>query len=215
LYRYRIQLTSTGEEGEKEMKGKIFTMFALALVVLLMFGANSASATTYTLDVGVTTDKETYNPTDDVTIRVSTSGMVLIQDLDTPIDELLRTSGVYWISCSVVNEEGNVVFRGAQQVINHDDNFHYAGATFVWENPPAGKYTVHGTITAELVPIDYKPTINEGLVSTTGSYDDGTKTAETVSGTASTTFTVVGPPADVPGSDHIPENQGTAHNPNL
>lgn len=205
----------TGEEGEKDMKGKIFAMFALVSVTLLVLGTNSVSATTYTLSVWISTDKETYNPTDDVTIRVSTSGMVLIQDLDTPIDELLRTSGVYWISCSVVNEEGNVVFRGAQQVINHDDNLHYAGATFVWENPPAGEYTVYGTITAELVPIDYTGTTNEGLVSTLPADSDDTKTLETASGTASTTFTVVGPPADVPGSDHIPENQGTTNNPNL
>lgn len=187
----------TGEEGGKDMKGKIFAMFAVFAMVLTGFAVmGSASATTYTLSVWVNTDKERYNPTDDVTITVSTSTAVLITDLDTPIElPLPQSDGTYWITCRIVDENGNSMFRGGAQVICVDSIMPSVWASFVWENPPAGTYTVYGRISTSLVS------------------DSDLKSV--ASGEATTTFTVVGPPSDVPGFSNIPNNQGTAHNPNL
>ena len=248
------------------MKGKIFAMFAVFAVGIMLFGGiNTAEAATIdeirplgwgSVGVSVSTDKAEYNVKDDVEITVSSGlhvmGAMPILDFTTitgasiaGIERVTRVEG--WASSYIViyDVDGNPVYRTLISSLHAIDTgrmeplllgaWDSETVTITWDKTdrtgntvPAGDYTVTAYISGYVEVTKSVPGYTsevkisaDGTATTAINVNEITYTTVTEyyslePSTSSVTITLRGNPnTDNPGADHIPDNQGTANNPNL
>ena len=189
------------------------------------------------LGCSISTDKERYVDGEDVVIT-SRCCCPIIQPYPYPIQhyaELYSNDKVWeityccWCSGSIKDSDGNAV-----------DTFK-VGGTAVWSADAYNEHlgpgendftaTVSGCFCRRIYR-EYYPlvAVSDNQLTTTSTDDQFITSSTTVYEpvteliccccyrcSASTSFTIVniGPPTDNPGADNVPDNQGTAHNPNL
>ncbi len=185
------------------MKGKIFAMFAVMMATLVVFGAGNVQASTgnVAVNMDVSTSKSVYTPADDIEITVH-----YIISIIHPEDAIpLMTRPMVYILLD-------------DQETGPDDCIDWS-ETHTWTTEP-----IEPVLPSNLPDSTYEVTTYEVIISIV--YPNpgaGTHTVEayvevgTGSGTYSdsdtTNFIAAGPSSAA--TEHIPENQGTAHNPNL
>ena len=160
-------------------------------------------------------------------------------------ERVTRVEGWAFSYLTISDEEGNTVYRSTVSSLHATDTGRYPNyllgawdsetVKIIWDKTdrtdrtgttvPAGDYTVTAYISGY---VEVTTTIQTTNVITTKMPDgsisivDVESTTETVteyhsleSATSSVTITLRGNPNGNQGAEHIPDNQGTAHNPNL
>ena len=185
------------------MKGKIFALFAVMMATLVVFGVGNVQASTgnVAVNMDISTSKSVYTPADDIEITVHyTISTIHPEDamslMSRPmVDILLDGQEIGPDDCIDWSETHTWTTEPIEPVIpiNVPDST-YEVTTYeviisiVYSNPGAGTHTVEAYV----------------QVSIGGSiYSDSDTTSFIAAGPSSAAI------------EHIPENQGTANNPNL